>query len=102
MPMERWQILLRPEQAARLRAVARVHGVPVTQLVRETIDQAFPPTRAPNRRAGWIRFNALPIVTPGPDPETLEALLHDRVDKLDGLRRVDPLDTDPVKDLVDG
>lgn len=82
MPMERLQILLRPEQAARLRDAARVNGVPVTELVREAIDQAFPHPRTPQRRASWARFNALPIVTPGPDPDTLEALLDDRVDKL--------------------
>lgn len=81
MPMERLQILLLPEQAARLRDVARVQGVPVTELVRDAIDQAFPHPRAPQRRAGWVRFTALPIVTLGPDPTALEALLDDRVDK---------------------
>ncbi|MGH3976128.1 MAG: ribbon-helix-helix domain-containing protein [Pseudonocardiaceae bacterium] len=82
MRMERLQILLRPEQAERLRDVARVHGVPVTELVRDAIDQAFPHPRAAARRASWVRFTALPIATPGPDPDTLEALLDDRVDKL--------------------
>lgn len=82
MSMERLQILLRPEQAARLRDAARVQGVPVTELVREAIDQAFPHPRAPQRRASWVRFNALPVVAPAPDPEALEALLDDRVDKL--------------------
>lgn len=77
MSMERLQILLRPEQAARLRDAARVQGVPVTELVREAIDQAFPHQRAPQRRAGWTRFTALPIVTPGPAPEALQALLDD-------------------------
>lgn len=80
--MERLQILLRPDQAARLRDVARVQGVPVTELVREALDQAFPYPRAPQRRAGWERFNALPIVPAAPDPAALEALLDDRVDKL--------------------
>ncbi|MGH3999925.1 MAG: ribbon-helix-helix domain-containing protein, partial [Pseudonocardiaceae bacterium] len=49
--MERLQILLRPEQAERLRDVARVHGVPVTELVRDAIDQAFPHPRAAARQA---------------------------------------------------
>ncbi len=82
MAMERLQILLRPDQAARLRDMAGVQGVPVTELVRGAIDQAFPHPRAPQRRASWARFNALPVVAPGPDPEALEALLDDRVDKL--------------------
>jgi hypothetical protein len=82
MSMERLQILLHPEQAARLRDVSRVQGVPVAELVREAIDQAFPHPRAPQRRASWVRFNALPLVTPAPDPEALEAVLDDRVDKL--------------------
>ncbi len=82
MPLERLQILLRPDQAARLRDVARVQGVPVTELVRDAIDHAFPHPRAPQRRASWARFNNLPIVTPAPDPEALEALLDDRLDKL--------------------
>lgn len=80
--MERLQILLRAEQAAHLREVSRVHGVPVTELVREAIDQAFPHPRAPQRRAGWARFNALPVVPGGPAPEALEELLDNRVDKL--------------------
>lgn len=82
MPLERLQILLRPDQAARLRDVARVQGVPVTELVRDAIDQAFPHPRAPQRRASWARFDNLPIVAPAPDPEALEALLDDRLDKL--------------------
>ncbi len=82
MPMERLQILLRPDQVARLRDMAGVQGIPVTELVREAIDQAFPHPRAPQRRASWARFTALPVVAPGPDPEALEALLDDRVDKL--------------------
>jgi hypothetical protein len=82
MPMERWQILLRAEQAAHLRELARVQGGPVAELVREAIDQAFPHPRAPLRRASWARFNALPVVPGGPAPEALEALLDTRVDKL--------------------
>jgi Ribbon-helix-helix domain len=82
MPMERLQILLRAEQAAYLREVSRVQGVPVTELVREAIDQAFPHPRVPQRRAGWARFNALPVVPGGPAPEALEELLDNRVDKL--------------------
>jgi hypothetical protein len=38
MTMERLQVLLRAEQAAHLREVSRVQGVPVTELVREAID----------------------------------------------------------------
>lgn len=64
MAMERLQILLRPDQAAHLRDVARVQGAPVTELVREAIDQA------------------LPVVGSAPDPDELEALLDDQVDKL--------------------
>ncbi len=82
MVMERLQILLRPDQAAHLRDVARVQGVPVTELVREAIDQAFPRQGDPRRRASWARFDALPVVAPAPDPDELEALLDDRVDKL--------------------
>ncbi|MBA2472268.1 MAG: hypothetical protein DLM61_13990 [Pseudonocardiales bacterium] len=81
MSMERLQILLRPDQAARLRDEAQVQGVPVTELVREAIDQAFPHPRALQRQASWARFNALPVVVAGPEPEALEALLDDRVDK---------------------
>ncbi|MBV9140304.1 MAG: ribbon-helix-helix domain-containing protein [Pseudonocardiales bacterium] len=82
MSMEWLQILLRSEQVARLRDVSQVQGVPVAELVREAIDQIFPYSRAPQRRASWARFNALPVVTPAPDPEALEAVLDDRVDKL--------------------
>src|SRR6185437_1963265 len=82
MPMERWQILLRAEQAAHLRELARVQGVPVVELVQEAINQAFPHPRAPLRRASWARFNALLVVPGGPAPEALEALLDTHVDKL--------------------
>jgi hypothetical protein len=82
MSMERLQILLRPEQVARLRDVSQVQGVPVAELVREAIDQTFPYPRASQRSASWARFNALPVVRPAPDPEALEAVLDDHVDKL--------------------
>jgi class 3 adenylate cyclase len=71
--MERLQILLRPDQAARLREAARAQGVPVTELVRDAIDQAVPHPRAPKRLASLAQFHALPVVAPGPDPDTLEA-----------------------------
>lgn len=80
--MERLQILLRPDQVVRLRDMAGVQDVPVAELVREAIDQAFPQPRAPQRRDSWARFDALAIVAPGPDPEALETWLDDRVDKL--------------------
>ncbi len=54
----------------------------MTELAREAIDQAFPRQRDPQRRASWTRFDALPVVAPAPDPDGLEALLGDRVDKL--------------------
>jgi hypothetical protein len=73
MSMERLQSLIRAEQAAHLRELSRV---------REAIDQAFPQPRAPQRRASWARFNALPVVTGGTSPDALEALLDDRVAKL--------------------
>ena len=82
MTMERLQILLRPEQAARLRDAARAKGIPVTELVREAIDQAIPHPREPQRLASLARFNALPVVGPAPDPVALEELLDDRPDKL--------------------
>lgn len=82
MRMERLQILLRPEQLARLREASRLHGVPVTELVREAIDQAVPYPREPARRAAFARFDALPVTASGPAPEDLEAQLDDRPDKL--------------------
>ncbi len=82
MPMERLQILLQPEQAARLREAARAQGVPVTELVRQAIDQAIPHPGEPARRASLARFEALSVVAAGPDPESLEAQLDDRADKL--------------------
>jgi hypothetical protein len=49
--MERTQISLEPEQADRLRRVARERGVSMAHLVRDAVDQAYggplaPPTRA--------------------------------------------------------
>ena len=82
MTMERLQILLRPDQLARLRDAARVQGVPVTELVREAIDQAIPHPREATRRAVLDRFNELPVVAGAPDPVTLEAQLDERADKL--------------------
>ncbi|MBB6378536.1 hypothetical protein BKA01_005796 [Pseudonocardia eucalypti] len=81
MTMERLQILLRPEQAARLRDAARAKGVPVTELVRDAIDQAIPYPRAPERLAALEEFKALPKVSPAPTPEELEAILDERTDK---------------------
>jgi hypothetical protein len=49
--MERTQISLEPEQAERLRRLARERGVSMAHLVREAVDRAYggvlaPPTRA--------------------------------------------------------
>ncbi len=81
MSMERLQVLLRPAQAARLREAARRHGVPVTELIRQAIDQAIPSQRAP-RASGLARFNALPVVAAAPTPDELEAQWDERADKL--------------------
>lgn len=80
--MERLQILLRPEQLARLREASRLQGVPVTELVREAIDLAVPHPREPARHAAFVQFDALPVVASGPAPEDLEAQLDERADKL--------------------
>ncbi len=49
--MERTQISLEPEQAERLRSLAKERGVSMAHLIREAVDRAYggplaPPTRA--------------------------------------------------------
>ena len=56
--MERTQISLEPEQAERLRRLARERGVSMAHLVREAIDRTYggplaPPTRAEQWERAW-------------------------------------------------
>ena len=77
-PLERIQVLVRPDQAALLRRTARQRGVPVTQLVRDALDEAFGARSPAERQTAWERFDALPVVPDAPHPTELEAFLDDR------------------------
>jgi hypothetical protein len=77
--MERLQILIRPEQRRRLAAVSRARGLPVTALVREAIDDAFPQqTSTAERRAAADSLMAMNVRAPS--PEEIDRLLADRFD----------------------
>jgi predicted DNA-binding protein len=79
-PMERLQILVTPEQRRRLQAVARERGEPVTSLVREAIDESFPPAvDAAARRAAARRILDRPLGPPISLAE-LDAVLDGRDD----------------------
>lgn len=78
VPMERLQILVRPDQAALLRTTARQRGIPVTEVVRDAIDEALRARSPQQRLTAWQRFDALPVVAAAPDPADLEATLDDR------------------------
>ncbi|MFL6130368.1 MAG: antitoxin [Mycobacteriales bacterium] len=80
-PMERLQILVTPEQRRRLLAVAEQRGEAVTALIREAIDETFPPIAdAAARRAAARRI--LDREVPFRTPEQLDELLDDRFDLL--------------------
>lgn len=56
--MERTQISLEPEQAERLRRLAKERGVSMAHLIREAVDRAYggplaPPTRAELGERAW-------------------------------------------------
>jgi uncharacterized protein (DUF1778 family) len=77
--MERLQILIRPEQRRRLTQAARSQGTAVTALVREAIDEKFPPeTTRQERRAAADRLLAMRV--PHIEPDELNRLLDDRFD----------------------
>jgi hypothetical protein len=77
--MERMQILLTPDQRRRLTQAARSQGTAVTALVREAIDEKFPPeTTAQGRRAAADRLLAMRV--PYIEPDELNRLLDDRFD----------------------
>jgi hypothetical protein len=79
-PMERLQILVTPEQRRRLTIIAGQRGEPVTELVRQAIDRAFPPkVDAAARQAAARRLLDRPRV-PYLPPEELDAILDDRFD----------------------
>lgn len=77
-PMERLQVLVRPDQAALLRSTARQRGVPVTELVRDALDEALHIRSPQERLIAWEHFDALPVVSEAPTPDDLEAVLDDR------------------------
>ena len=53
--MERTQISLEPEQADRLRRLARERGVSMAHLIREAVDAAYGPEAPDSREALWAR-----------------------------------------------
>ncbi len=53
--MERTQISLEPEQAERLRRLARERGVSMAHLIREAVDAAYGPEAPDSREALWER-----------------------------------------------
>lgn len=78
VPYERLQVLVRPDQAELLRRTARQRGVPVTQLVRDALDQSLGGRSLAERGRAWQQFDSLAVVPGGPDHETLEDQLDDR------------------------
>lgn len=78
VPLQRLQVLVRPDQAELLRKTARERGIPVTQIVREALDASLGGRSPEQREADWERFEALPVVPGAPDPVELERLLDDR------------------------
>lgn len=79
MAMDRVQILLTPEQRRRLADVARQRHEPVTALVREAIDLAFPAAVGPaERRAAARRLLDRTVVFVPPDQ--LDDVLAGRFD----------------------
>ncbi len=53
--MERTQISLESEQAARLRRLARERGVSMAHLIREAVDAAYGPGAPESLEARWER-----------------------------------------------
>ncbi len=53
--MERTQISLEPEQAERLRRLARERGVSMAHLIREAVDASYGPAAPDSREALWER-----------------------------------------------
>jgi hypothetical protein len=53
--MERTQISLEPEQAARLRRLAEERGVSMAHLIREAVDAAYGADAPDSREARWAR-----------------------------------------------
>ncbi|MES2209373.1 MAG: CopG family transcriptional regulator [Chloroflexota bacterium] len=75
--MERTQISLEPEQADRLRQLAREQGVSMAHLVREAVDRAYGGVLAPPTRAElWDR--AMAAVGSGHGDGENVAADHDR------------------------
>ena len=75
--MERTQISLEPEQADRLRRLARERGVSMAHLVREAVDRAYATAIAPPSRADlWGR--ALEAVGSGHGDGSNVSEDHDR------------------------
>jgi len=56
LPMQRTQISLEPEQADRLRRLARERGVSMAHLIREAVDRTYGgPLALPTRAELWER-----------------------------------------------
>jgi hypothetical protein len=53
--MERTQISLEPEQAARLRRLANERGVSMAHLIREAVDAVYGAGAPDSREARWAR-----------------------------------------------
>lgn len=53
--MERTQVSLEPEQAARLRRLAAERGVSMARLIREAVDAAYGADAPDSREARWAR-----------------------------------------------
>ena len=53
--VERTQISLEPDQAERLRRLARERGVSMAHLIREAVDATYGPEAPDSREALWAR-----------------------------------------------
>jgi len=75
--MERTQISLQPEQAERLRRLARERGVSMAHLIREAVDRTYAPGMAPATR-GQLWERALAVVGCGHGDGANVSSDHDR------------------------
>lgn len=77
-PMERLQILITPEQRRRLLVLSGERDEPVTALVRQAIDVAFPASVDATERRAAARWLLDRPKVPYVPPEELNAMLDDR------------------------
>lgn len=80
MPLERIQILVSKEQRRRLSELSERRNEPVTALVREAIDVAFPTLVDASERAAAARLLLERPAPCLPSPVQLDAMLASRFD----------------------